>query len=186
MATMTTLGIPELDRRLQELGTREANKISRSALNQGLTVLAQAERSAIDSEGGLSPELRTAMKKTVGKRLVLKESRNQAVRAKAGLGVGQRPRGPVARQRAKSNILAAAAQRSEKKRSGVGISANNIQWFALGTKQRSTEKGYNRGRLDPVKVIRRAGGALPAVFARVRQVTLAKFEEAVNRLRSQK
>lgn len=32
---------------------------------------------------------------------------------------------------------------------GVGIHANNIHWFILGTKERHTREGYNRGAMPP-------------------------------------
>lgn len=197
MAALTTIGIPELDRRLEALGSREANKIVRSALNRGLTVLAKAEKASIDSAAGLSADLKRAMKKTVGKRLVIANSRALAVQAKAGLGVGQKT------ARAKAKAAAASAQRSAGNSKGVGISANNVHWFALGTADRyqgvrdadkadTTKRASTKtmtpkfvGRIKPTDVIRKAAPALGRVFTTVEQAARQKVDEAVIRLRGQ-
>jgi hypothetical protein len=193
MATLTTIGIPQLDRRLEALGTREANRITRSALNQGLTVLAQAERQAIASDSELSPDVRRELKKLVGKRLVLQNARGLAIAAKAGLGVGQRPRGAKAKARAAAKSAASAAQRSGNSAKGVGISANNVHWFVLGTddrtqpykQARSQRPAVNKfvGRLQASRVIRKAASSLGRVYSTIEKVTRQKLDEAVNRLR---
>lgn len=195
MAKLTTTGIPEIDRRLEILGSRVANRITRQSLNKGLTVLAQAERTAVDAEPNLSTDARRALKKTISKRLVLQNARGRAISAKAGFGVGQKPRGSKSRARAAARESAIAAKRDAKGAKGVGLTANNVHWFALGTEERHQPyrrkrssrlpTSKNVGRLAPVRAIRRSKSSLSRVLATIKQAALEKIDQAVRQLRSQ-
>lgn len=132
MADMLTTGIPEVDRRLRLLATREANNITRSAIQVGLTVLANEIDDAIESYPGISRELKRAMKRTVGKRLVTKSRGPEEVAAKAGLGVGKRTAAKRSRE------AGVDFRRITRGRKGGGLSSANIHWFALGTVNRYT------------------------------------------------
>lgn len=151
MPVRVLTGIKEIDQKLDKLARREANKIARSAVNAGLTVLSKTIRKNLDSED-ISPELKDAVKDTVGKRLETgpKAAKNGAS-AKAGFGVGKNTRSKLKRLEKKK------AARGEKR--GVGVNARNVHWFALGTKRRITKKGHVTGSIKPVTAVRRAASA---------------------------
>ena len=150
MPTRIDTGIRAIDRKLNRLATREANKIARSALNAGLGDLVKAIRREIDA-ASISADLKKSLKLTVGKRLETSPRRGMAARAKAGLGVGKNIKAKMQRQAKRQG------KRAAKGRRGVGISANNVQWFALGTRRRFTASGHATGQLNPVEVVPRAG-----------------------------
>lgn len=70
----------------------------------------------------------------------LKKSRKTAlVEGKAGIGVGKKKKKQVQDEQA-----------AKRGRPGVGITANNIHWMILGTKERYTKKGKQyRGIMRP-------------------------------------
>lgn len=166
MANRLVTGIAEIDRKLNALASREANKIARSAINAGLTPLAQGIRREIDGEN-ISTDLKRALKSTVGKRLETNAKARNGAYAKAGFGVGKNTRARAAR--------AAKKKAGRGARKGVGISSNNVHWFALGTKQRFTKSPRRYvGAIAPIRAVRRAGqsaGSLvrPKVEAKARE-----------------
>lgn len=66
-------------------------------------------------------------RKGIGRRVKRKKGE---VIAKVGAGVGGRSK----------------SKRERKKRSGVGLSKNNIHWAILGVGERRTKKGFERGK----------------------------------------
>ena len=176
MATRINTGISSIDRKLNRLATSEANKIARSALNAGLGDLVKSIKREIDS-ASISSDLKRALKVTVGKRLETSPRRGMAAGAKAGFGVGKNTRAKMARETKRRG------KRAAKGRRGVGISSNNVQWFALGTRRRSTARGHATGQLKPVGVISRAGrSAGGRVKSTVETKARQRLEEVVRSL----
>lgn len=112
-------GIAEIEESLSYLKDRSARRIGRAAAGRMATVYAQGMRRFIPKS--IRPSARD---KGIGSR-TLKTVGARAFRAKAGIRVGN----------AAKNIPTAV---NRGKRKGVGVSANNLHWFALGTKDRFT------------------------------------------------
>ena len=195
MAERIVTGIEDIDRRLNALATREANQCVRSALQSGLTLTKNLIAREIDAESNISPDLAKALKATLGKRLVTRAKNAASVAAKAGMGVGKRT--------TSSRAKAAAKDAGRKGKPGVGISANNVHWFALGTanryqglkkvrvaggKERRTVRTGNAirfvGKIQPVRAVARAAQHIDQVKQLIEQKVREKLEQAENRLRS--
>lgn len=162
-------GIAEVDQHLVDLESRARRQIVRNATNQGLTVIAKAIRQAIDQQPGISKELRRALKRLVGKRF-RKRKRSDQIDAIAGFGVGA-----AGKKR--------DAQRSGKNRGGVGLSALNVHWFALGTQPRRNAAGHYRGAITPIRAVAIAYAASAETAAEKIKVTaLLKIDEAVRKI----
>jgi hypothetical protein len=137
-----------LDNRLQELGDKAINRISRNAVRRGLTVLRQAMQAAVPAMAKTKGHQTQTIKQAIGQSLK-KSQVTTVTEGKAGAAVGVK--------RAAS-IAAAKAGRGDRK--GVGISANNIHWYILGTGTRYTKKRGKRftGRMPAEAAIRRGAG----------------------------
>ncbi|WP_010586411.1 hypothetical protein [Schlesneria paludicola] len=171
MATRILTGIASIDRKLASLATRESNKVARSAVNAGLADLAKSIRREIDSEP-ISPALKKALKATVGKRLETKTKSQFGAMAKAGFGVGKNTRARAAR--------AAKRKAGRGARKGVGISANNVHWFALGTAQRYTKSPRRYvGGISPVRAVRRAGASAANIRTAIERKARQRMEEVI-------
>lgn len=110
-------GDRQLIRKLERLESRVGRRVAGQGIRKGLTVIRRGIRSEI-------PTRLQSVRRTIGSRF--KKARGQSTKqAKVGLSVGK--------QRAKK-----APKRST--RGGVGISANNVHWWALGTTQRRTRR----------------------------------------------
>lgn len=172
MSNRLVTGIEEIDRKLATLASRQANQIARSSINAGLTVIARQIRTEIDSEP-ISQDLKKALKATVGKRLETKRSKYGAS-AKAGFGVGKNTRARAARAAKR------AAGRAGRK--GVGISANDVHWFALGTKKRFTRRPRRYvGSIQQVPAVRKAAEHLNGLKAVVEAKARERIEALVKR-----
>ena len=120
----TFAGLKELESKLRGLSEESRRKIVNPVLNAGLRVLAEGIKSQIPPEYvGLSS--------IVGKRI--DKSGGKEITGLVGFGVARRGRKAASR-----------------KRGGVGISSNNIHWLILGTAERSTKSGANRGAMPAV------------------------------------
>lgn len=117
-------GLNELQRELIAI-RRKQPQIAARVLSAGLKEVAKELKSII-------PDSLAGAKATVGQR-VSKSDSDQ--RGKVGYGVGRGNR---------------AMSRRSKVSGGIGISANNVHWFVLGTKNRRTKRGFNRGRMPPL------------------------------------
>ena len=144
MSGMTWTGLLDIDARLEELGTSSARKVTRSALNRGMSLMASSMRQAL-RQADISPELRKALRPLIGKRLKVQRFSGN-VTAKVGFGVG------------KSH--GKQAPRSGKNRGGVGISGANVHWIVLGTADRYTKDGSYRGRIEALKIVVEAMSAV--------------------------
>lgn len=65
--SLLVTGVEEIDRKLNGLANKEKRKIVRASTNAGMTVFAKALRKSVDAEQ-ISPQLKRAMKATVGRR----------------------------------------------------------------------------------------------------------------------
>ena len=86
MTRQAITGVPELEAALKGLSDRTADKVSRSAISAGLTLMRREIRKA-------APKGPTGnLKKSIGKKF-LKGKRGRAILAKAGVNVGKRKKG---------------------------------------------------------------------------------------------
>ena len=156
-------GLDQLVRTIRRLKDRTAKRAAISGLNAGLTALNRAIRPAINASGA-SPQMKAAARQTLGKRLVKESYTRAVISAKAGFGVGLH--GKLKRARAAGRVAARKAKHGDK--GGVGITASNIHWPVLGTKDRKTgtrttrSKGrtYSKSTGNPVH----STGKMPAVL----------------------
>jgi len=160
-------GIAEIDARLKLLAGKSARSIARASTNAGMTAFAKVVRAQVSAESGISAKLKRALKRTVGKRFK-RRHREDAMAAKVGLGVGKRNQ-PV---------------RSGDNKGGIGLAKDNVHWFALGTKVRTTKRGRKTGRIKQLKIMQRSMG--PGIAAsRTAMVASAriKLEAEVDKVR---
>jgi hypothetical protein len=117
-------GVDKLLGKFKDLADHGIRKAAKAGVNAGLQPLVSEIRKAVNS-APISPDLKSAVRKTLGKRILKKE--NQDLTGKAGFGVGKQggAKGRAAKERA-----AASGMR------GVGVSAADVHWFVLGTQAR--------------------------------------------------
>ena len=129
-----------LDAKLRDLVTQVAPAMALAAMAAGLNDIEDAIQSELDADGSLSTELRDSLKRTVGARMLRAANGRSSyvLAAKVGFGVGRHNR--------------AEGKRSGKHKSGVGISGQNVHWFALGTRERTTGARSSSVRRGGVKV----------------------------------
>jgi hypothetical protein len=132
---MIVTGTEDLSRQFESL-RRGAGRIARRAVARAAESAADGIRSRISN-----PSVRG----TIGARL--SKSRGEVAEAKIGAGVGKR---------------AATSVQNRTGRPGVGISARNVHWWFLGTKDRYTGTKRSRtGRKDTGKRKRFTGKMPP-------------------------
>ena len=169
--TLTLTGIDAIDRRLLELSTKSIRKVVRSAVSGAQTLGVRIVRQEIDADDSLSPQLKRALKRTLGSRFKRKRTGDLGMESKFGFSVGKRN----------------TAKRSGKNKSGVGIDKANAHWFALGTRIRTVKTGRFAGRrvgkVTMVKVMSRAAKKIGrAVFTRMVQISRDKLKDEINTL----
>lgn len=155
-------GVHAVDQQLIKLESKVARRIVRKATNAGLKEVTDAIRSEIKA-APLSPQLRRALLRTVGRRFK-KNRRTGQLEAKAGVSVGKKTK-PL--------------NRSGRNKGGVGIGPRNVHWFILGTQNRTVKKTRrNSGRIKAVPVVARAGqkagGTAKATMEKVAREELRK------------
>ncbi len=128
-------GLEEVREKLAAIRDKGVKKAAKAGINAGLTPLVQGIRSEVNG-ASISPELKKAVRQTLGKRL--KKSGEDYV-GKAGFAVG--------RQTAKKKA-AARSRAADKDKRGVGISTANVHWFVLGTQDRQTAGGHRTGKIE--------------------------------------
>lgn len=166
-------GLDKLTRSLNELRDKSAKKIAKAGVNAALRVLADAEKASVNASGA-SAELKAAARKTIGKRLKKKEGQGYA--GKAGFAVGRQ---------SKAKKQKASDRAKDASRMGVGISASNVHWAVLGTKERQTTRGHGTGAMPPslAGVVQSAAvsaqsGMLEAARSKCAQVLVAEAAKA--------
>lgn len=140
-----------LNRRFAELGEKSVNRISRNAVRRGLTVLRQAMRNAVPSSAKTTGHQTLSIKQAMGQSLK-KSYGTDTVEGKAGAAVGIKA----------SRAEKASAKRAGSARRGVGISANNVHWYILGTRLRHTGGRNRRGGVKLTNSRIRSTGVMPA------------------------
>lgn len=119
-AKVVTTGFAELDETLSYLRTTSANRIARKAVSRMATIVVRYQRREIAGEDWApkTSDRGISSRNTKGRLSSIKA-------AKAGIGVGsaQKKWGTVV---------------NRGRRKGVGVSARNLHWFALGTQDRYT------------------------------------------------
>lgn len=132
------IGARELDRKLQYLSTGGSKKAVSAAINAGLTVVTKAIRAEIGNtpvtvRGKDSATVKREARKSIGKSFVRggtdRMGKTTARVAKAGFAVAKKHK--------------TLKQKGGGKTRGVGLSARDIHWFVLGTKERHQ---YSTGR----------------------------------------
>lgn len=160
MATDHLKGLREMFRTLDKL-TGASKKAATAGVTAGLTSLVRTTKKAIDASSA-GPSVKRIAKQTIGKRIV--RERKVAVEGKTGFGVGKKSKKTSSKRRTE-----ASARAADTSLAGVGASASNIHWYVLGTDDRQTESGDDRGQMDPTldDVIDTAirTGAAPALAA---------------------
>ena len=119
-AVAKTTGFEELDRKLEFMATAAANRIATAAVRAGLRV---ASKFIVAAEPLTIRKGIVDKSKGVG--VTTKKKASNGASGKVGVGVGK----------TQKNALA-VVNRGRKK--GVGVSARNLHWFAMGTENRMT------------------------------------------------
>ena len=138
--SLLVTGIKEIDRKLDGLANKEKRKIVRASTNAGMTAFSKVLRTTVSAEA-ISPQLKRAMKLTIGRRFWRARLGQDGMAAKVGFGVGKRK----------------SPKRSGRNKSGVGIGSRNVHWFALGTRVRRVKQtGQQVGRIRQVRAMKKA------------------------------
>ena len=159
-------GDRQIDRQLRRLEARTAKKALTAGIKAGQMKVAKAMRAAINATDA-SADLKREARKSIGSRFtrggVARTGKITARVSKVGFSVAKKHK--------------TLKKTGEGRSRGVGISAANIHWFVLGTKDRHHDSGKSVGRIEAVfgDVTEKAftaskGAALEAARAKVTQV----------------
>lgn len=178
------IGIEALDRTLADLANQVAPRAMRAGISAGATVVKKVMRHEINSTS--FPSMRTETPDVSGIKAAARKSIGHTIKRRAagyqlkiGFGVGRRG--------AKRDI-----RLSKGKTRGKGISARNIHWWVLGTRERRKKTtGQEVGSLEAVfdDVIRNAWSAARTSFINwtsiaARQTMLRLARRAANKHRA--
>lgn len=141
-----------LDRKLQRLERRAANKIASNAIRGGLRIIVKAIKKEIPSSA-------KSARKAIGSRFERGKPGKPAA-AKAGAGVG---------------IKRTGVRPKSSKSGGVGISGSNIHWYILGT------EGRTQKTTDRYTGVMPAEGAVRRGAIKSRQAVKTKMLELVRK-----
>ncbi len=111
-------------------------KIARAALKQGMTVVNKAVKRGI-------PARWKDIKKLIGQRL-LKRAAGEEIAGKVGVAVGGAGRAGSG----KGDKFKAKKKKDRTGHAGVGVAAQNVHWFILGTAARMTKRSTMRHPQD--------------------------------------
>lgn len=148
------IGIEVLDRTLADLATSVAPQAMRAGISAGATVVKKVMRHEVNSTSFDTPNaasVKAAARKAIGHKI---KRRAAGYQLTIGFGVGKRG--------AKRN-----KRLSKGTTKGKGISAQNIHWWVLGTKERRKKTtGQQVGSLEAVleDVVRNAWNAARTSF----------------------
>lgn len=163
MAERIVTGLKEIDDALKYLERQAANRIARAGLAKGARLAAKQIKQQVPAS---LKNIRKAIGSTVRK---AKGGESKGITAaKAGAGVG------TASQRAKS------IQKDRGKKKGVGISAQNIHWYILGTTARQTKTGHSTGRMPAHPIVKQAlSGSIAQIESAIVSGARAAYEREV-------
>lgn len=164
-AQKTVIGQKALERTLRRLATTASDKAITAGVRASMVSIAKAMRAAVNSTSA-SSELKREARKSIGSRFAKPKMGNRRgiKEAKVGFSVGKSGKAIKRAGAARGKRIAAGKSGSK----GVGVSAQNIHWFVLGTKKRFLKKGSARGPKagHPTGVIRNVfGGVTRLAFA---------------------
>ncbi len=167
--TAQLTGDKELIRKLNQLGTKGAKKATRAGIRAAMTPVVKAARAGVNATTTASPAVKRAARKAIGKRFVAKKAE-----AKVGFGVGK----PAKKKRMAAHERNVYGEGGARLVRGVGISASNIHWFILGTKERATKTPARAtGRIKsvlsdviPNATMQSAGASVEAARQKIQQV----------------
>lgn len=158
MITAVVTGIPEIDAKLKRMYLKDANRIGRAVVKEGAERAAYLIRQKIPAsikpkspDAGIGVRIGRASKGAV---------------AKAGTGVG------------KSQSMAPPLAPRGRRR-GVGVSARNLHWFAVGTMERYTGSVRNRSK-GAGKNARKSTGNAKRRTGRIRKEKFGQFVRMVD------
>ena len=169
-------GLDELINAMGRIKDHGARKAAIAGVNAGLTELNKAIRNGIH-DSSASPRMKKAARQALGKRLIKASESTSVIAAKAGFGVGKQSK----RKKEKARV-----RDGDKSRAGVGISASNIQWPVLGTKERTAGVYQSIGgrfrkqnRISQVPSGKFNTGKMPAILAGIVQAAAASAGPAI-------
>jgi hypothetical protein len=146
MASRKTVvfGAKELDRKMLRMVDTGSKVAMVRAIDAGMRPIAKAMRAAVNASDA-STFLKREARKSIGHRFKKNtRGRKSPIReAKVGFAVGKRKKSVQAAVKARGKRLAAGKGGGR----GVGISAQNIHWFVLGTDERKHKSGHRVGRI---------------------------------------
>jgi pyruvate dehydrogenase complex dehydrogenase (E1) component len=152
--TVSVTGLKNLDRKLARLQKEVAPKAAKAGTQAALTLVAKGMRQAVnstDASTALKAEARRAIGSKVRKGGTDKFGKTREPVAKVGFAVGKKRKKAVAASQKARGERAAKGKAGGK---GVGVSAQNIHWFVLGTKKRTVTTGRFAGKevgeIDPI------------------------------------
>lgn len=117
---------------LEQFKESTQRRIARGGVSKALRVLAKGIK------GKVPPQFKD-IKKVIGVRMAKSVGVNPSGKTGAGVGVKAKKRKEQKQKRDKKR----------EGRPGVGIGAENVHWFVLGTQDRKTKKGVSTGRMPP-------------------------------------
>ena len=136
-------GVAELDHALSYMHTIHANKVANMCIAAGCRKAASNIRRHI--KRSIRPR---TLDKGIGWRMKRGTRKNKAD-GKAGVAVGRAFRASIKRTGPRALWQGKKGKKSIRK--GVGISAANLHWFAMGTKKRYTKAGRYTGMIRKEK-----------------------------------
>lgn len=138
--TVKFTGVEELDDALSYLADKSAKRIGKSAATKMASVYAKAIRRFVPSS--IAP---STPDRGIGSRGD-RAKQSQLQTAKAGIGVGK------ANKKARELTIV-----NRGRHKGVGVSARNLHWFALGTGDRFTGQTIRRNRKTGRSTVKATG-----------------------------
>lgn len=149
-------GVEECDKLLKSVGKKIGNRVARRVLSSGVRLAVKKIKAQTDVR---------SVKKSIGG-TVKRKSRGTTIVAKAGAAVG---------------IKKAKAAPKGGTRGGVGIAAENVHWYILGTAERTVKKtGQKVGRMPAHDIVKSANVGGP-VKALIRKEFPRVFESEVDK-----
>lgn len=147
-------GLRGLSETLSQIRTTGFRQVARATMTGTVVPLKKAIRRGVNRTK-TTTAVKRAARQTIGSSV--NRNKDGTYGAKAGLGVGK----PTKRKRVASHERSVYGQRGAKLAAGVGLSAANIHWFVLGTKQRKQKTtGREVGRINPI-----FSGVVPAAVS---------------------
>lgn len=137
-------GVEECDKLLKSVGKTIGNRVARRVLSSGVRLAVKKIKAQTDVR---------SVKKSIGGS-VKRKPRGTTIVAKAGAAVG---------------IKKAKAASKGGTRGGVGIAAENVHWYILGTAERTVKAtGQNVGRMPAHDIVKSAnvGGPVKTLIKR--------------------